>query len=80
MFFKVGTCLVALLCTFSIFLDNLQSWSDTWLLKFHPNKCKVISVANTSVDKGTKHYHLYNNDGNRIELEQSDGEKDREYL
>jgi hypothetical protein len=28
------------------------------------------------VDKGTKHYHLYTNDGNRIELEQSDGEKD----
>jgi hypothetical protein len=23
----------------------------------------------------TEHYHLYNNDGNRIELEQSDGEK-----
>jgi hypothetical protein len=29
-------------------LDNLQSWSDTWLLKFHPNKCKVMSVANKS--------------------------------
>ena len=57
-------------------LDNLQSWSDTWLLKFHPNKCKVMSVANKSVDKGTKHYHLYNNDGNRIGLEQSDREKD----
>ena len=57
-------------------LDNLQSWSDTWLLKFHPNKCKVMSVANKSVDKGTKHYHLYNNDGNIIELKQSDGEKD----
>jgi hypothetical protein len=28
------------------------------------------------VDKGTKHYYLYNNDGNRIELEQYDGEKD----
>jgi hypothetical protein len=28
------------------------------------------------VDKGTKHYYLYDNDGNRIELEQSDGEKD----
>jgi hypothetical protein len=28
------------------------------------------------VDKGTKHYYLYNNDGNRIELEQSDREKD----
>jgi hypothetical protein len=24
-------------------LDSLQSWSDTWLLKFHPNKCKVMS-------------------------------------
>jgi hypothetical protein len=35
-----------------------------------------MSVANKSVDKGTKHYHLYNNDGNRIELKQSDGEKD----
>jgi hypothetical protein len=23
-----------------------------------------------------KHYYLYDNDGNRIELEQSDGEKD----
>jgi hypothetical protein len=23
-------------------LDSLQSWSDTWLLKFHPNKCKVM--------------------------------------
>ena len=57
-------------------LDSLQSWSDTWLLNFHPNKCKVMSVANKCVDKGTKHYYLYNNDGNRIELEQSDGEKD----
>ena len=57
-------------------LDSLQNWSDTWLLKFHPNKCKVMSVANKCVDKGTKHYYLYDNDGNKIELEQSDGEKD----
>ena len=57
-------------------LDSLQSWSDTWLLKFHPNKCKVMLVANKCMDKGTKHYYLYDNDGNRIELEQSDGEKD----
>jgi hypothetical protein len=35
-----------------------------------------MSVANKCVDKGTKHYYLYDNDGNRIELEQSDGEKD----
>ena len=40
-------------------LDSLQSWSDTWLLKFHRNKCKVMSVANKCVDKGTKHYYLH---------------------
>ena len=57
-------------------LDSLQNLSDTWLLKFHPNKCKVMSVANKCVDKGTKHYYLYDNEGNKIELEQSDGEKD----
>jgi hypothetical protein len=57
-------------------LDSLQNWSDTWPLKFHPNKCKVMSVANKCVDKGTKHYYLYDNDGNKIALKQSEGEKD----
>ena len=27
-------------------LDELQQWSDTWLLKFHPNTCKVLTVSN----------------------------------
>ena len=27
-------------------LDRLQNWSDTWLIKLRPNKCKVMSVAN----------------------------------
>ena len=44
-------------------LESLQNWSDTRLLKFHPNKCKVMSIANKCVDKGTKHYYLYDNDG-----------------
>ena len=57
-------------------LDSLQRWSDTWLLKFHPNKCKVILIANKCVDKGTKHYYLYDNDDTIIDLEQSAGEKD----
>jgi hypothetical protein len=28
------------------------------------------------MDKGTKHYYLYDNDSNKIEIEQSDREKD----
>jgi hypothetical protein len=39
-----------------------------------------MSVANKCVDKGTKHYYLNDNDGSKIELEQSDGEKDIELL
>jgi hypothetical protein len=27
-------------------LDELQKWSDTWLLNLHPNKCKVLTVSN----------------------------------
>ena len=29
-------------------LDNLQEWSNTWLLKFHPLKCKVLSIKGKS--------------------------------
>jgi hypothetical protein len=26
-------------------LDALKKWSDTWLLKFHPNKCKLVTIS-----------------------------------
>ena len=26
-------------------LHSLQEWSDMWLLKFHPQKCKFMSVG-----------------------------------
>ena len=39
-------------------LDELQKWSDTWLLKFHPNKCKVPTVSNRKMaEKEAKNYH-----------------------
>ena len=26
-------------------LENLENWSNTWLLKFHPEKCKHMNIA-----------------------------------
>ena len=26
-------------------LHSLQGWSDMWLLKFHPQKCKFMSIG-----------------------------------
>jgi hypothetical protein len=57
-------------------LDQLQKWSDTWLLKFHPNKCKVMTVSNKTKLENKSSYHLYNNEAEEVELEISEGEKD----
>ena len=38
-------------------LDKLQQWSDTWLLKFHPNKCKVMSISNKRLTEVTTTYY-----------------------
>ena len=40
-------------------LDKLQQWSDTWLLKFHPIKCKVMSVSNKRLMEVTTTYYLH---------------------
>ena len=29
-------------------LDTLQSWSDRWLLRFHPQKCAVLKIGNNN--------------------------------
>ena len=58
-------------------LDCLQKWSDTWLLKFHPNKCKVVTVTNSKKKQNSlRTYHLYDNEGREVELDRSEGEKD----
>ena len=56
-------------CTLQNDLKNLESWSNIWLLKFHPQKCKVLSVGNRNIEKNT--YSLCS-----IDLEQTNREKD----
>ena len=32
-------------------LDKLTDWSDTWLLKFHPDKCKHMQIGGQYLDR-----------------------------
>ncbi len=54
-------------------LNKLQMWSKKWLLKFHPNKCKVATLGKRKV---TSSYHMTDDQGNLVELEEIDEEKD----
>ena len=37
-------------------IDNLERWSRDWLLKFHPDKCHVLTLGKFG---NIKHAHLY---------------------
>ena len=50
-------------------LNRLQNWSDKWLLKFHPEKCKVLDIGISN----RLSYEYYLND---VRLEHSLDEKD----
>lgn len=44
-------------------LENLQELMDKWLLKFHPNKGKAVSISGKKCHNnimGMYMYHLYN--------------------
>ena len=36
----------------------MESWSDKWLLKFHPEKCKYMKISKKS--NSTDHPPIYN--------------------
>ena len=57
-------------------IDQLQKWSDIWLPKFHPHMCKFMTVSNKTKLESKSSYHLYSNEGEVVELEMSEGEKD----
>ena len=54
-------------------LNNLMKWSDKWLLRFHPKKCKVMTVSTNS--RRNPQYQL-NDKGDVTRLENIASEKD----
>jgi len=38
-------------CILQSDLDKLQDWSDIWLLRFHPDKCKAMTIGNPSEEE-----------------------------
>ena len=60
-------------------LDSLQEWSNRWLLKFHPEKCKTMSIKTPHKSILESSYHMtktVNNITSEIELEKVSQEKD----
>ena len=59
-----------------IFQDDtskLQSWADDWLLKFHPDKCKILVVGKKEL---THQYYMTKDDHSLVALSRVQDEND----
>ena len=56
-------------------IDNLFNWSSTWLLRFHPDKCKALHISNRSSSAGGV-YTMNKYEGGSVTLEAITNEKD----
>jgi hypothetical protein len=57
-------------------LNELFKWSETWLLKFHPDKCNVLPVLNKNKQYLENKYIMRKYEGGTTTLENVDSEKD----
>ena len=60
-------------------LTKLQDWSNRWLLKFHPDKCKSMSISTPHKVPLDTVYHMTKTEDNitsEIRLEKVQQEKD----
>ena len=54
-------------------LDILSDWSETWLLKFHPDKCKHMKIARNKKEENNPSYDLHNKKIQKVEEEKDIG-------
>jgi hypothetical protein len=58
-------------------IDKLQQWSDDWLLRFHPQKCRVLKLG---AKNSEANYYMKSKDANGddciLKLAESEAEKD----
>jgi hypothetical protein len=57
-------------------INNLFKWSDKWLLRFHPDKCKVLSIIGKRHQQRTTKYTMPTYSGSHVTLESVELEKD----
>ena len=54
-------------------ISKLQSWADDWLLKFHPDKCKILGMGKKEL---THQYYMTKDDHSLVALSRVQDEKD----
>ena len=59
--------------TFQEDISKLQEWADKWLLRFHPDKCKLMTIGR---DTPTEHYTMSSEDKGLIPMANVQSEKD----
>ena len=55
------------------YITRLQAWTDKWLLKFHPEKCKLLAIGKRTP---SFKYTMYTDDLTTISLSRVQTEKD----
>ena len=54
-------------------LDILSDWSETWLLKFHPDKCKHMKITRNKKEENNPSFDLHNKKIQKVEEEKDIG-------
>jgi len=55
-------------------LNKLFEWSNKWLLKFHPDKCKILQISTKTPE--IRSYTMPKYEGGLVSLERVENEKD----